>query len=116
RRRAAGQHGTVTPSARGAAERLRRQYVRQVREPLGEVADQPLPPGVVLFREEPEVVGRGRRAVEDRLRLTGSSLTREALGEPERRRDERSLPAGRIPAGPEAVQETIHLEVLTDRV
>jgi len=50
---------------------------------LGGVAKQLVVGRLVLFREEPEVVSGGNRAVEDRPRVFAATLVGKALGEPE---------------------------------
>src|SRR5436190_23368123 len=72
-------------------ERHGRGDVREVREPLGEVAEDLARARVVLLAEQAEVVGRLCGAVERGLRLLEPSLPGEALDEPQGAGEERAL-------------------------
>src|SRR3954465_13774004 len=87
---------TIDQSDLGLVERLRRGHVRQVRERLREVAHHLGAAGVVLLAEQPEVVGGRHGGVEHLPPLRCAGLAREALGEPERARQEGAL-AARLP-------------------
>ena len=62
-----------------------------VRERLREVADEALSLGVVLLRDEPEVVAEGQQPLVELDRLVAPSLLRENRDEPERAWQEDAL-------------------------
>ena len=87
--------------------------VGEVREALGEVAEQLLRFRVVLFGEEAQVVGRGECTVEDALGVLGTSLVGQALGQPERAGQERALLRALATV---AFEKAIVVKVLADSV
>ena len=68
-------------------------------ERLGEVADLPLPPDVVLLREQPEVVGQLAQPLEQGPRLLDAPVPRERADQLERARQELPLVAGQPVVG-----------------
>src|SRR5689334_5541835 len=72
----------------------RRVHEGEVRERLGEVPEHALGPGVVLLREEPEVVAQVDEAPEQLVRLLVPAEQLVAVAEPERAGKEHAL-AGR---------------------
>ena len=62
-----------------------------MRERLRKVADEPLRDGVVLLREQAEVVAKVEQRMEEGLGLLSPALERQHLDEPERAGEEGSL-------------------------
>ena len=92
RRRGPGSaFGTVACRALPLFEVVRGVDERDVGEGLREVAEHALVACVVLLREEPLVVAGREHPIESRAGLIEASLPGQALGEPERAGEERSL-------------------------
>src|SRR5439155_8463399 len=64
---------------------------RDVGERLGEVAQQAPRSAIVLFREQPDVVGEPDQPLEESAGLLAAALQDVVVGQPERAREEGSL-------------------------
>src|SRR5690242_703894 len=65
-------------------QRVARRDVRQMSQPLREIAQQLAGLRLDLLREQPEIVGFGDRQVERLARLLDVAAARQALNQPER--------------------------------
>src|ERR1041384_5986569 len=74
-------------------QRDRRRDVGKMCQSLWKVAEHLLASGVVLLREQPQVVAGGGRAIEAVSRVVELALPSKAFGEPERARQEAALSA-----------------------
>src|SRR5215217_9101972 len=86
--------------------------VGEVAQPLGEVAEQLIIPGIVFLCEEAKIVSRGDGPVEHAPRLVEAILTCQALDQPERAGHEGSLLTAFAPVAPNQAV----VEVLADSV
>ncbi|OUD96467.1 hypothetical protein CMMCAS03_00465 [Clavibacter michiganensis subsp. michiganensis] len=73
---------------------VRRPHEREVRQGLRHVARLALPDGVVLLREEPDVVAEGHEPLHERAAVGLAAGTGVLLDEPERAGEERVLAGG----------------------
>src|SRR5215207_947257 len=81
----------VTAALAHTREALRRVDQGEVREGLRHVPEQPARPGVVLLREQADVVPDSEQLLEERRRLVEPSRQGQVLDEPERARQEDAL-------------------------
>src|SRR5512132_740797 len=80
----------------GLGQGDRGRDVGQVRQPLGEVAQQLPAVAVVLLGGQAEVAAAGRHPAEQLPGLLHAALVGQALGQPERAGDERALLADQV--------------------
>src|SRR5438105_9192471 len=84
---------SAPPEALPGAEDERGVYEREVGEGLGEVPQEAAGLGVVLLREQPDVVSEVEQPLEELARLLQPALEREGVREPEGARQEDALAA-----------------------
>src|SRR6201986_4751491 len=97
-------------------QRVARRDVRQMRQPLREIAQQLAGLWRDLLREQPEIVGLGDRQVEHLACLLDLAAARQALDEPERAAQKRALLPGQTVIAAVAVEQALAgVELLPDR-
>src|SRR5262245_30342476 len=87
-----------------------------MREALWEVPEHLVRLDVVLLGEQPEVVRRGARGIEDLAGLTPPALARKAFGQPEGHDQERALRARQAVPRAIADEEAAGRELLSDGI